>query len=121
MSINLLEVQFSSQYASLKLVNEGTGILTAPTTSTSVQVTATIPHNAGTSQVILQVGGSLYDNVIPGVLEPGIITPWSTGDGRVNCSAQADANNLYLVLTLSTGVSPQDSITWTYYYRVIVP
>jgi len=121
MTINLLKVQFSSQYASLKLIAQGGGTIINPVTSTFVTNTNVIPHNAKTDKLIWQVGGRLTDLTNPGILEPGIITPFSTFDGRIGVFANISSSNLTIILTTSTAGSPQDSIQWDYFYRILVP
>lgn len=119
--MNYQDVLFSSFTASLKVAIQGSGTINVPTTSTTAAQTATIPHNLGTSNLIWQVGGVLTDTVINQNLEPGIITPYSTFDGRVQAWATVDDTNLYITLQNSTAGTSQDATQFDYYYRVMVP
>jgi len=123
MSINLLEVQFSSQYASLKLVAEGGGLLSNPGTVSpgALTVSVNIPHNQGIDRLLWQVGGVISDPT-SSISLAGIITPWTTSDGRIEARACLDSTNLTLFLTSSSaGIGGADAVDWTYFYRVLAP
>lgn len=121
MITNPQNILFSSATASLKLATSGTSSVSCPGTATSVSVTVTIPHGAGTDALICQVGGVITDTTSNFVITPGLVTPYQTPDGQVEVATTFDAVNMYVTLTNSTAGSPTDATRFDFFYRVLVP
>lgn len=117
-SINPLLIQMSSLTSSLKILIEGSGILTVNTAGTSATVTNPIPHNFGSDELLWQVGFSINYS---GTLQQGYMTPYITGDGQVSVTATVDNTNLYVTTAFQTAGTPGADYTISYYYRVLVP
>lgn len=118
MSADVTKVQMGSKTSSLKILIQGSGSFVVPSTATSTNVVATIPHNFEDDNLIWQVGFSI-DFGLGAVVNN--FTPYGTGDGRIQVTSTVDNINLYVTGYSSTAALPTDPFTISYYYRVLVP
>lgn len=115
---NFQNLQMTSTTSSLKVLAEGTGSLSLPSTVSKVTITNNIFHGYGSDDLIWQVDGTLsFGSTTYG----GIVTPWETSDGQYTFVATLDSENLYISGIAQTAGSATVAATITYAYRILVP
>lgn len=121
-SINPLNVQMSSETASLKLLLPPGGnsfVVPSASSGSPKQTTATVNHNYGNDNLIWQVGFTIIFS--GGGTTTGLMTPYSSGDGQTVVNATLDSNNLYITGYAQTAGLPTLQYQVNYYYRIIIP
>lgn len=113
--VNSLALQMSSATASLKLLAQGSGTFSVPSTSTNVTRTSVVFHGYGNDNLIWQVGINSPE------LGINIITPWASSDGQTILVSTLDSNNLTVTGKAQTAGTPTLAYTVNYYYRILIP
>ena len=106
-------ILFGSEDLTSKVVAQGSGSLSIPSTTGIIQRTTTIPHGLGTDAIYPQVWSSLgYTN--------GSLVPYSAPDGRYFLWVTVDANNLYVSGAATTSGSATETQDITFRYKLIM-
>lgn len=116
MTVDIAKLQMSSNTSSQKIIAEGSGNFTVTGLAGAglALSSATIPHPAGTDDLIIEVtSNTSYSG--------GTVIPWQSNDGRITQYAAIDSSNLYIYCVLSSAGDGIPGFTLSYTYRIIVP
>ena len=120
MTLNLLNIQLSSDNSSNKVFKQGVGTFTVPNLPGAGDTygIATIPHGYTSDNLMFQVSATTD---LAGATGWATL-PWESNDGRLIMYAYLDSTNLYIVsLHVDSSGSGYPSQVVNYQYRVLIP
>lgn len=117
MSIDYNKIQMTTAASSNKVIKQDDDVIHVPLLPGAGEVlgVTTIPHNAGTDNLIFQVGAT-------NVFGVNALFPWMSNDGRITLYAMVDTVNLY-VCCISEDASGfgQAAFDVNFFYRILIP
>lgn len=116
---NLPNIQLSSDNTSLKLVIQGSATISvvAKVGGNFGSGLATIPHNAGTDNLIWQV--AMFSNSLSS--GNNVPTPFESNDDGQLLHSYVNSTNLYVEVAQQSNTGSITPFTVTFYYRVMLP
>ena len=119
--MNPNSVDIFSQIPMLKVVDSGSGTVTAPaaTSSNSPQsATVQIPNVYGTTDIIVVCTATF---TYGSLATQRTVAPWVSSDGRKAFDCTWNDDFIYIRATSYTGGANEPATTFTYTYNVLMP